>query len=92
MDPILQRVRAAAELRRNGDAAEAERILQRLILAPVTTAAARLEAYLELGKTLDRLGRRRSAQHCFRRILALTDDWRWREQARKLYRLGYRGE
>ncbi|MBI1356678.1 MAG: hypothetical protein GC160_20250 [Acidobacteria bacterium] len=88
----MQQVRAARELRLSGDAAAAERLLEGVITAPVTTAAARLEAYLELGKTHDCLGRRRSAQQCYRRILALTDDYRWREQARILYRKGYRGE
>lgn len=92
MDPVLAEVRSAVELRRAGRLSEAERRLQGLVTAPVTTAAARLQAYLELGKTLDRLGRRRSAQSCYRRMLALTDDWSWREQARRYYRQPYRGE
>lgn len=51
----------------------------------------RVAAYLELGKSLDLLGRRRSAQACYRRILSLTDDWTWRDQARRLFRKAYRG-
>ncbi len=51
----------------------------------------RVSAYLELGKALDLLGRRRSAQACYRRIMALTDDWTYRDQARRLFRKPYRG-
>lgn len=92
MDPVRLQVRAAVELRRAGRLTEAEESLRALVSAPVTTATARLEAYLELGKTLDRLNRRRSAQICYRRMLALTDDWTWREQARRFYRQAYSGE
>lgn len=92
MDPVLADVRSAVEIRRAGQLIEAEQRLRELVTAPVTTANARLQAYLELGKTLDRLGRRRSAQSCYRRMLALTDDWTWREQARRFYRQAYRGE
>lgn len=92
MDPVRLDVRAAVKLRRVGKLAEAEKALRELVGGPATTATARLEAYLELGKTLDRQGRRRSAQSCYRRMLALTDDWTWREQARRFYRQAYRGE
>ena len=51
---------------------------------------ARVTAYLELGKALDLLGKRRSAQACYRRIMALTDDWTCRDQARRLFRQPYR--
>ena len=85
-------VRAGVELRRQGKLEEAAKLLHELVAAPAATAAARLHAYLELGKTYDRLGKRRSAQGCYRRILALTDDWSWRDQARRFYRQAYRGQ
>lgn len=91
LDPALTEVRSALELRRAGRLEEAERRLRALVAQPVATAAARLQAYLELGKTCDRLGRRRDAQAAYRRILALTDDWSWREKARRFYRRPYRG-
>ena len=57
---------------------------------PRLTQRARVEAYLTLGKCYDQLGRRRSAQACYRRILALTDDWTYREPARRYFRQAFR--
>jgi tetratricopeptide (TPR) repeat protein len=65
--------------------------LESRIAAPVVSAAARVQAYLELGKAYDLAGRRSDAQACYRRILALSDDWFYREQARRLFRRPYRG-
>ena len=90
-DPILNRVRGAVALRRDGFPAEAETLLSRLTEDPSGGARARVEAWLELGKARDLLGRRSKAQACYRRVLALTDDWRYREQARALFRKPYVG-
>ena len=89
---MRERVRRAAAARREGRLTEAADELRAVLDAPLVTQVARVEAYLELGKTYDRLRRRRDAQACYRRILALTDDYTYREQARRLYRLAYRGE
>lgn len=89
---MRDRVHRAAAVRRDGRLTEAAQALRAVLAAPLVTQIARVEAYLELGKTYDRLGRRRDAQACYRRILALTDDYSYREPARRFYRRPYRGE
>ena len=64
---------------------EASHTLETLLESPDFTQRARVEAYLTLGKCYDQLGRRRSAQACYRRILALTDDWTYRRGRRRRY-------
>ncbi len=90
--PMTARVQRAAAARRQGRFADAETALRAILDAPLVTQAARVEAYLELGKTYDRLERRRDAQACYRRILALTDDWTYREPARTFFRKAYTGQ
>ena len=85
-------VNRAAQVRRDGRVQEAAEKLRAILDSPLITQVGRVEAYMELGKAYDRLGRRRDAQACFRRILALTDDVRYRQEARKLYRKAFRGE
>lgn len=89
---MIEQVRRAAAARRGGRLDEAETALRAVLDAPLVTQVARVEAYLELGKTYDRMGRRRQAQACYRRILALTDDCGYREPARRLFRRAYRGD
>lgn len=86
-DPTVK-VREAAALRHRGEHQAAIQQLREFLNGPQITASARVEGYFELGRCLDELGRRRDAQACFRRILALSDDWNHRERARRLYRLG----
>ncbi len=86
-DPMAT-VRAAAMLRQSGSHQTAINRLREFLDGPQITASARVEGYFELGRCLDEVGRRRDAQACFRRILALSDDWDHRERARRLYRLG----
>jgi len=62
--------------------------LERRVAGPPESQHARVEAYLELGRAYRAAGRLRDARGCFRRVLALTDDWRHREQARRLYKSG----
>ena len=90
-DFMLARVRQADAERRAGRALEASRSLESLLDSADFTQKARVEAYLALGKCYDQLGRRRSAQACYRRILALTDDWNYREPARRYFRQAFRG-
>ena len=90
-DPMLAQVRQADAERQSGRPLEASRALEALLGSPDFTQRARVEAYLALGKCYDQLGRRRSAQGCYRRILALTDDWGYREPARRYYRQPFRG-
>lgn len=89
-DPLLAQVRQADAERRSGRVAEAAQALEALLQSPGFTQRARVEAYLALGKCHDQLGRRRSAQACYRRILALTDDWSYREPARRYFRQPFR--
>jgi len=81
-------VREAADLRKLGQTEQAVRRLRAFLDGPQITASARVEGYFELGRCYDELGRRRDAQACFRRILALSDDWNHRERARRAYRNG----
>lgn len=81
-------VREATDLRQAGQVEEATRRLRVFLDGPQVTASARVEGYFELGRCYDQLGRRRDAQACFRRILALSDDWNHRERARRAYRNG----
>ena len=69
-----------------GDLPAAERHFRRAVNEPGCAANVRVEAYIGLGKSLDRRGERRAAQACYRRVLALTDDWKYRRLARSLYR------
>lgn len=85
-DPMLSKVREADAERLAGRAREAAAALEALIQTADFTQRARAEAYLALGKCYDQLGRRRPAQACYRRILALTDDWSYREPARRYFR------
>ena len=87
---MLAQVRQAEADRQAGRAREAASTLEALLQSPDFTQRARVEAYLALGKCYDQLDRRRSAQACYRRILALTDDWSYREPARRYYRQPYR--
>ena len=88
---MLDLVRRAEAERQAGRPLEAARALQTLLETSDFTQRARVEAYLALGKCYDQLGRRRAAQACYRRILALTDDWGYREPARRYYRQAFRG-
>lgn len=81
-------VREAAHLRRSGQSEQAVRRLRAFLDGPQITASARVEGYFELGRCYDEMGSRREAQACFRRILALSDDWNHRERARRAYRNG----
>ncbi len=69
-----------------GDPRAAERHFRFLVNEPGCPSNVRVEAYIGLGKALDRGGKRRAAQACYRRVLALTDDWTYRRPARALYR------
>jgi tetratricopeptide (TPR) repeat protein len=89
-DPMLDQVRRAEAERQAGRPVDAARELEALLDTPDFTQRARVEAYLALGKCYDQLGRRRAAQACYRRILALTDDWGYREPARRYYRQAFR--
>ena len=89
-DPMLAKVREADANRLAGRVREAAAALEALIQTADFTQRARVEAYLALGKCYDQLGRRRSAQACYRRIMALTDDWNYREPARRYFRQPFR--
>ena len=84
-DPASALIQEALQHRNRGDAAAARVLLERAV-EESETANARVRAYIELGKVLDALGKRQSAQSCFRRVMSLTDDWRFRDEARKLFR------
>ena len=90
LDQMLTQVRQADDARQAGRVHEAAQILEELLRSPDFTQRSRVEAYLALGKCHDQLGRRRSAQACYRRILALTDDWSYREPARRYFRQPFR--
>jgi tetratricopeptide (TPR) repeat protein len=83
---MLARVRRAEAERQSGRPLEASRVLEPLLESTDFTQRARVEAYLVLGKCYDQLGRRRDAQACYRRILALTDDQAYRDLARRYFR------
>jgi Tfp pilus assembly protein PilF len=84
-DPASALIQEALQQRNRGDNAAARALLERAV-EESETANARVRAYIELGKVLDALGKRQSAQSCFRRVMSLTDDWRFRDEARKLFR------
>ena len=84
-DPASALIQEALQRRNSGDAAAAQVLLERAV-EEAETANARVRAYIELGKVLDSIGKRQSAQSCFRRVMSLTDDWRFRDEARKLFR------
>ncbi len=88
-DAMLGAVRRADAERAGGRAREAAATLEQALEGENLTQRARVEAYLALGKCYDELGRRRSAQACYRRILALTDDWAYREPARRYFRRAF---
>ena len=90
LDPMLAQVRRADAQRQAGQLRDAARTLEALLRTADFTQRARVEAYLALGKCYDQLERRRSAQSCYRRILALTDDWSYREPARRYFRQPFR--
>ncbi len=83
---LIAEGRAAAASK---DYAAAVKLFEQAVRA-AETQNARVTAYLELGKAFDLLGKRRSAQACYRRIMSLTDDWTYRDQARRLFRRAYR--
>jgi len=84
-DPASALIQEALQRRSGGDNAAARALLERAV-EEAESANARVQAYIELGKVLDTLGKRQSAQSCFRRVMSLTDDWRFRDEARKLFR------
>ena len=84
-DPASALIQEALQRRNEGDHIAALALLERAV-DEAETANARVRAYIELGKVLDALGKRQSAQSCFRRVMSLTDDWRFRDEARKLFR------
>lgn len=84
-DPASALIQEALQRRNGGDHAAARALLE-LAVEEAESANARVQAYIELGKVLDTLGKRQSAQSCFRRVMSLTDDWRFRDEARKLFR------
>jgi tetratricopeptide (TPR) repeat protein len=84
-DPASALIHEALQRRNVGDNAAALSLLERAV-EEAESANARVRAYIELGKVLDTLGKRQSAQSCFRRVMSLTDDWRFRDEARKLFR------
>jgi Tfp pilus assembly protein PilF len=86
-DPASSLIQEAFERRHAGDAAAARALLERAV-EEAESANARVQAYIELGKVLDTLGKRQSAQSCFRRVMSLTDDWTFRDEARRLFRRG----
>jgi len=83
-DPASALIQEAFERRNAGDNAAAQALLERAV-EEAESANARVRAYIELGKLLDTLGKRQSAQSCFRRVMSLTDDWRFRDEARRLF-------
>lgn len=84
-DPASALIQEALQHRNAGDNAAARALLERAV-EDAESANVRVRAYIELGKVLDALGKRQSAQSCFRRVMSLTDDWRFRDEARKLFR------
>lgn len=76
----------AREQRAAGRLGAAERTLEEALAQPSLAQLTRVGCYLELGKTLDQLGRRFAAQACYRRVMSLTDDVALRGEARRLYR------
>jgi hypothetical protein len=84
-DPASALIQEALQRRRLGDN-DAARVLLERAVEEAESANTRVRAYIELGKVLDALGKRQSAQSCFRRVMSLTDDWRFRDEARKLFR------
>ena len=84
-DPASSLIQEALQRRNSGDNAAARALLERAV-EESETANTRVRAYIELGKVLDALGKRQSAQSCFRRVMSLTDDWRFRDEARRLFR------
>jgi Tfp pilus assembly protein PilF len=84
-DPASALIQEALERRNGGDNAAARALLERAV-EEAESAKGRVQAYIELGKLLDALGKRQSAQSCFRRVMSLTDDWTFRDEARKLFR------
>ncbi|MDA0206868.1 MAG: hypothetical protein O3A53_14760 [Acidobacteria bacterium] len=84
-DPASALIQEAFERRNSGDAGAARALLERAV-EEAESANARVQAYIELGKVFDALGKRQSAQSCFRRVMSLTDDWTFRDEARRLFR------
>ena len=84
-DPASALIQEALQLRSAGDDSAARILLERAV-EDAESANVRVRAYIELGKVLDKLGKRQSAQSCFRRVMSLTDDWTFRDEARRLFR------
>jgi Tfp pilus assembly protein PilF len=84
-DPASALIQEALLRRTLGDDSAARELLEQAVNR-AESANGRVRAYIELGKTLDSLGKRRSAQSCFRRVMSLTDDWTFRDEARRLFR------
>ena len=86
-DPATAIIQEALQSRASGDPVAARILLERAVQQSLS-ADSRVRAYIELGKVLDQLGKRQSAQSCFRRVMSLTDDWTFRDEARRRFRQG----
>ncbi len=84
-DPASALIQEALQHRNRRRQRRRKALLERAV-EEAESANARVQAYIELGKVLDTLGKRQSAQSCFRRVMSLTDDWRFRDEARRLFR------
>ena len=84
-DPASALIQEAFERCNAGEAGAARALLERAV-EEAESANVRVQAYIELGKVHDTLGKRKSAQSCFRRVMSLTDDWTYRDEARRLFR------
>ncbi len=84
-DPASALIQESLQHRSDGHLSSARKLLEQAIRQS-QSAHNRVHAYIELGKILDQLGKRQSAQSCFRRVMSLTDDWTYRDEARRLFR------
>jgi Tfp pilus assembly protein PilF len=84
-DPASALIQEALQCRNAGDPLSARRLLETAVKQSQSSHN-RVRAYIDLGRVLDQLGKRQSAQSCFRRVMSLTDDWTYRDEARKLFR------
>lgn len=86
-DPATALIQEALQSRADGNPSAARTMLEQAVRQSLS-ANNRVRAYIELGKVLDQLGKRQSAQSCFRRVMSLTDDWTFRDEARRRFRQG----